>query len=145
MLVDSLARYRDQLGNNHRTVMASTYQLAICYFYQGRYDESKELLLEALRIARTIYDDTYPSVFQIFGQLGIVCDANGELIEAERYIKNALEHSLSKWGAEHPNTLQEKHNLAGIYLSLSKYNEAETLLREVLEARKLEACGTTRF
>ncbi len=38
-------------------------------------------------------------------------------------------------GADHPNTLQSKHNLAGVYAHQRKYDLAETLYKEALDGR----------
>ena len=42
-------------------------------------------------------------------------------------------------GAEHPNTLVSLNNLAGLYESQGRYDEAEPLYQRALEAQRTHA------
>jgi tetratricopeptide (TPR) repeat protein len=50
-------------------------------------------------------------------------------------LKEALERSIAKLGADHPETLNTKSNLATFYLEQGKYPLAEELLKDVVEGR----------
>ena len=52
---------------------------------------------------------------------------------AENLFKEVLEISTASLGADHPDTLQTKNNLATLYQDQGEFAKAEPLYREVLE------------
>ena len=61
--------------------------------------------------------------------------ALGEYEEARKLQSEVLEASTRLLGAEHPDTLTAKANLAASLRALGEYEEARKLVSEVLEAR----------
>jgi tetratricopeptide (TPR) repeat protein len=67
--------------------------------------------------------------------IGSAYRALGEYAEAQKHLLRSVQLRTSKLGADHPNTLTTKHNLAGLYKDQGKYAPAERLYKEVLAVR----------
>jgi serine/threonine protein kinase/lipopolysaccharide biosynthesis regulator YciM len=57
----------------------------------------------------------------------------GRYPESQRHLDRAVQLHTEQLGADHPDTLQSKNNLADLYLRQGKYGPAEPLLKEVLD------------
>jgi hypothetical protein len=63
----------------------------------------------------------------------------GRLIEAEGWMRQALEARRKTLGEEHPDTLLSMNNLAGVLRVQGRFGESEELLLAVLAAKRLAA------
>lgn len=68
--------------------------------------------------------------------LSLTLSASGELKEAERLQKEAIEIRKKILGVQHPDTITASANLAGTYRELGKLIEAKVLQEEVVNLRK---------
>lgn len=57
-------------------------------------------------------------------------------VEAETFLRSALETLKATLGPEHPDVLTYRDNLAVAYVAQLRYDDAASLLKEVLELRK---------
>jgi len=67
------------------------------------------------------------------------------LWRCERLFKRALEirkQDLNKWANNHPGTLKTKNDLAVLYKEQELYDQAEQLMLEALEGRRLKLGDT---
>nr|VFJ50282.1 MAG: Tetratricopeptide repeat-containing protein [Candidatus Kentron sp. DK] len=61
---------------------------------------------------------------------------DGKYTEAEFFARPALAFGQQRLGAEHPNTLDSRNNLADLYRVQGHYREAEPLYRRTLETQE---------
>jgi hypothetical protein len=67
--------------------------------------------------------------------LGQAYRALGRFLESQPQLEWSVRLRTTKLGADHPDTLESKSNLAELYLKQAKYDRAEPLYKEVLDAR----------
>ncbi|MGJ5634726.1 tetratricopeptide repeat protein, partial [Nostoc sp. CALU 1950] len=65
--------------------------LAELYYYQGRYDQAKELLVEALEQRKLLLGEEHPSVVTSLNNLASLYDSQGRHDQAEPLYLQALE------------------------------------------------------
>jgi tetratricopeptide (TPR) repeat protein/tRNA A-37 threonylcarbamoyl transferase component Bud32 len=58
--------------------------------------------------------------------------------ESQRHLDRSLQLRTANLGADHPDTLTSKHDLAGLYLAQGRDDLAEPLHKEVLQARTVK-------
>ena len=68
--------------------------------------------------------------------VGKTYEALGEYDQAESNLKRAIEVGARELGAENPETLKSKVELANVHREQGRYDESETLLRETLAIRR---------
>jgi serine/threonine protein kinase/Tfp pilus assembly protein PilF len=109
--------------------------LAEIYRKTGRYNEAEQMYLKALENKSV----RFPAVCTVrtLNGLGLLLLAQGHYSEAEEQFKKGIElgnHELP--GKDNPLTLRNVNSLAVLYTKQKKYEDAERLFDEVLEARK---------
>jgi serine/threonine protein kinase len=111
--------------------------LAEIYLYWGKYEQAEKLFKETVESqGREGTSDPGAAVYSMDG-LGRLYMAQGHFDKAEEQFKKGIEfgnHELP--GKDNPLTLQNVNSLAVLYTKQKKYEEAERLFDEVLEARK---------
>jgi serine/threonine protein kinase/Tfp pilus assembly protein PilF len=125
---------RDFWPESERIAQYGSY-LAEIYRKQGRYNEAERMYLKALE-NKSVRNPAGCTVCTLNG-LGQLLLAQGRYNEAEEQFKKGIEfgnHELP--GKDNPLTLQNVNSLAVLYTKQKKYEEAERLFDEVLEARK---------
>jgi len=148
----SVPEYRHDLAGSHNDLGNLLRDLE-------RREEAEREYRQALMLSNRVADDfpTIPEYRQlpalIHNNLGTALHDLGRQEEAEREYQQALtlyqrladdfpsvpEHAQESLtaglGADHPQTLTSKHNLALVYHAQGKHAQAGTLLMEVLEGR----------
>ncbi|GAA2275532.1 hypothetical protein GCM10009853_032070 [Glycomyces scopariae] len=73
---------------------------------------------------------------RILGQLAVTLEHQERLKEAERLYGAVLQVREERLGADHPDTLITRNNLAGVLYKRGRWDEAERLYRAVLQVRE---------
>ncbi|KAH8899758.1 TPR-like protein [Thozetella sp. PMI_491] len=144
-----------RLGVDHPDTLNSINNLATIYNDQGRYNEAEKLHLRVVESHTTRLGADHPDTLTSMNNLGLTFTSQGRYNEAEKLQLGVLEsrttrlgadHPLlesrtAKLGADHPDTLTSMNNLAMIYTSQGRDDEAEKLQLRVIESRmtRLEA------
>ncbi len=89
-------------------------------------EKSKNLLTEARKRFLDIYD--VEKIAECENYLALAYWRNGELVEAETWIEEALSHSIDKTGDA---WIYSNLTKAVIYIALARYNEVEKNLRQL--------------
>src|SRR5262249_52403710 len=98
------------------------------FYEQGRYRESVEKFQEAVLLRK---DDAGS-----MNWLGLSLYKSGKYVEAEPYLKRALEIREKTLSQEHPDTAQSLNTLADFYATQGRVIEAEPLFKSALEIRE---------
>jgi serine/threonine protein kinase len=119
-------------------VVGATLQRALAELYQqfGLYAAGIQLEQQALATRRRLLGEEHPDTLVAINSVGILLNAQGELSEAEPYLREALEKRRRILGEEHPDTLNSLNSLGGLLLNQGKLVEAEQYFREGLEKRR---------
>jgi tetratricopeptide (TPR) repeat protein len=113
--------------------------LAEIYLYWGKYEQAEKLFKETVESqGREGTSDPGAAVYSMDG-LGRLYMAQNRYDQAEEQFKKGIDfgnHELP--GKDHPLTLRNINDLSVLYTKQKKYEDAERLFDEVLEARKLK-------
>ena len=100
----------------------------------GEFDEARhayrDIALPAARLHHTAQE-----VLTIKQALATVATEAGDFGGAIEILKDATEESGRLLGADHPDTLRSRNNLANAYRAAGRLNDATPLLEETLEAQ----------
>jgi serine/threonine protein kinase/Flp pilus assembly protein TadD len=111
--------------------------LAEIYLYWGKYEQAEKLFKETVESqGREGTSDPGAAVYSMDG-LGRLYMAQEHFDKAEEQFKKGIDfgnHELP--GKDHPLTLRNINDLAVLYTKQKKYEDADRLFDEVLEARK---------
>jgi tetratricopeptide (TPR) repeat protein len=88
---------------------------------------------EGLQIRRLYLGDEHHDTLVSIGNLGLLSQEEGRLIEAERFTREALEGRRKTLGSLHPETLSSMGNLGVVLREQGKLAEAERYFRQTLE------------
>ncbi|CCQ69689.1 Kinesin light chain [Crocosphaera watsonii WH 0402] len=69
LLIQALAIYKEQLGENHPSTATSLNNLAALYYVQGKYTEAEPLYQQALAITKEQLGENHPSTATILNNL----------------------------------------------------------------------------
>jgi tetratricopeptide (TPR) repeat protein len=113
--------------------VASIYLLFACaHLEAGRFDEGERLLvvsISELERAVSVHDVLFAK-HQVF--LGLAQDCQGRYLDAESALSQARRIFKQNLGDDDLLTAQATLNLARVYISLERHNEAEPLLLRAL-------------
>ncbi|WP_239112940.1 tetratricopeptide repeat protein [Halomicronema sp. CCY15110] len=129
---ESLAIYREQLGERHFAVGISLNNLAFLHDNQGRYGEAEPLYEEALSIYREQLGNRHPSVATSLNNLAALYQNQGRYGKAEPLLQEALAIYREQLGNRHPDVAGSLNNLAVVYQDQGRYGEAEPRFQEAL-------------
>jgi serine/threonine-protein kinase len=125
----------------HLDEVANTLQLiAGLRFTRKDFAGAEDYFRQALQILRKLRGNEDSRVASCLIGVAAVLDARGEHVAATPFIQEAIGIRSRTLGEEHPATLNDKLNLAGIYISSHRHAEAESILLDVLRA-KTSACA----
>ena len=110
--------------------------LAMLYYYMGRYAEAESLFKDDLVIKEQGLGKDHYNVATALNNLALLYDTQGRYEEAEPLYKRSLEIRENKLGKEHPEVATTLNNLAGLYESQGQYEEAEPLYKRSLEIKE---------
>jgi CHAT domain-containing protein/tetratricopeptide (TPR) repeat protein len=100
---------------------------------EGNTEAALEAAREAVAITREHLGEQHPKYARALDDLGVVCSALQNVMEAERLYQRALELRRVVLGEDHPDYAESQHNLAVLYQSMGRLAEAEPLYRGAME------------
>uniref|UniRef100_A0A7R9WPL8 Kinesin light chain n=1 Tax=Craspedostauros australis TaxID=1486917 RepID=A0A7R9WPL8_9STRA len=113
LFTESLRIRRLQLGDKHRDVSFTLYNLALCFQLQGRYDDAINCYRETLRIEKAVLGENHKDVSMTMYKLGEVYQLKEDLSEALQYFEAALEIERSTIGRDDPAVMARTLNEIG--------------------------------
>jgi non-specific serine/threonine protein kinase/serine/threonine-protein kinase len=128
---------RRLLGEAHPDTLLAMINLGQLYVSLKRYPEAEDLLGKALQLGEAL-DPDHPRTLTARGALGSLYRLQRQYDRAEPLVTKSMEDAVRVLGTEHRNTLTAMHNLALLYSSQGKLEQAG-LLNGALEGlrRKL--------
>ncbi len=106
--------------------------LGILYKYTGKFDDAKILYETALENIEREYRREHISTASLYHNLGGLEHARGNFAEGEKPARKAWEIRANALGSQHPNALADAVAYAGVLDGLERYDESETIYRDVL-------------
>jgi serine/threonine protein kinase/Tfp pilus assembly protein PilF len=111
--------------------------LAEIYLHWGKYEQAEKLFKETIETEGQEGSRDPRAAVRSMDGLGRLYMVQGHFDEAEEQFKKGIEFGNQELpGKDNPLTLQNVNSLAVLYTKQKKYEEAERLFDEVLEARK---------
>jgi tetratricopeptide (TPR) repeat protein len=124
------------LGDTHVLVNALRSTLSKILMDRGLWKRSEELLIQVLKIRKTILGVSHPHTMTSSANLACVYREQGRWKEAEDLFAEIVEISLSTVGPQHPDTLQSMELLALTFSDQGRWEEAEKLYLQALRVRQ---------
>jgi serine/threonine-protein kinase len=100
---------------------------------QGRFDDSANMLREALGIQERVYGPVHPRVASALGELGKVAMKQGKLDEAEADFRRQADIYSEVYKGKHYYIGSALANLGGVYMERKQYARAERSFRDALQ------------
>jgi tetratricopeptide (TPR) repeat protein len=123
--------------NYRRVLLMSKMGQALRAMMQRRYAEAEAALREALTMGERIeLDDSCRSI--VYQDLASVTRMLGNYTDAEHFGILALETLEKTCGADHPDTIFAREELARLYLDIARYAQAQPLLEKALKAHEAQ-------
>ncbi|MBL7938214.1 MAG: tetratricopeptide repeat protein [Flavobacteriales bacterium] len=132
----SLALRKAHLKPDHPLVIRSMQAIALIMRSQGRYEETLEYQLQMLELAGpdgVNYPSGYGSLLHNIGQ---EYKSKGDLVEAEGFLRRALEQEIKALGPQHPSVFSVFISTASLMDDLGREQEAIHLLDSALVLNK---------
>jgi tetratricopeptide (TPR) repeat protein len=114
-------------GDEHVTVAASAYLLAVLYDKQSRYPEAEPLYKRSITIYEKSLGPEHPNVATALNDLARLYKEQGRYADAEPLYKRALAIREKTLGPDHPTVAASLNNLAALYDDQGRYPEAGPL------------------
>ncbi|MGE4443248.1 MAG: tetratricopeptide repeat protein [Desulfomicrobium sp.] len=111
-------------------------ELGSAYWRSGRYNEAKELHLQALALREEVFGPNHKVTSISLNNLALVYQYMGEYDKAEPLFKRVLAIREEFFGSEHLWTSTSLNNLALLYQAMGEYDKAEPLLQRALAIRE---------
>jgi tetratricopeptide (TPR) repeat protein len=125
-----------RLGHRDRQAAAAASNLGrtLCALY--RYADAEPFLMDALKLARTLYDKNHPFVIGAANNLAMLYVDSNRFAEAEPLLREVLDRARHVFGEEHPNTARLENTLADTLHTTGDHAAAEPLVRHALATRR---------
>jgi tetratricopeptide (TPR) repeat protein len=117
-------------------------KLAMLLYHQGRLDEARPLLEEALTGRRAALGDAHPDTLTSVNNLATLLQDQGRLDEAQPLLEDTLAGKRAALGDAHSSTLTSISNLGGVLYAQGKLDKARLLLEEALAGMRAELGDT---
>ncbi|KAK1728307.1 uncharacterized protein BDZ83DRAFT_789826 [Colletotrichum acutatum] len=138
--MDIVAR---KFGEIHPETRAATLHLAKAYIRAKRFGEAEEAAHQCIKISGEV-PESGKALEQAYHYLGYAKELQNELDEASTFYRASIEIGLdSRDGVHSDDSLYTMRLLAAIHVGKEDFEEAETLLLEILAASP-QVYGTTR-
>lgn len=132
----------ESLGKSYNVRRAESMEdLAIFYEQMGRYDDAEQILLEILRLKRSIPDEADILIIETLNDLGIMYQQLGRIRQAEEMFNEVIVECEENVGTSHPFYATAKNNLGTIALTKGDFPRARDMFRDALVTYK-EKFGT---
>jgi non-specific serine/threonine protein kinase/serine/threonine-protein kinase len=141
---DTIARETKLWGAEDPKTMDTMNGFAIMYLESHRYVEGAKILQGMLPISEKMYGPEHSMTINIVSNLGGALRQQGtpeKIAESGPYYKRALDSTLKKYGAKHPNAIKATHNYANYLLDVGDTTQAIALQQQVV-AQAREVFGT---
>jgi serine/threonine-protein kinase len=132
LLERAVTSRRKIYGSNHPLVGFAELGLAGVYESLDRVDDSERDANAALEIFRATLPAAHPKISEALNMLAVVHMVRRDYAGAIPLAQEVVARFVETLGADHPDTLTAKNNLAYALLHVGKLREAEQLQREVL-------------
>ncbi|KAI1752090.1 tetratricopeptide repeat domain-containing protein [Xylaria castorea] len=135
----ALEGMRETLGNEHLLATYPKENLARVSCLLGEQtllDRALQLMEEVVSTRKARMGKEAPWTLMAIGNMAVVLGAIGRLQEAEGLILNSIPIAERNLGAHHIGVLFGRQILATILIQQERYNEAESILVEVIEHQK---------
>jgi CHAT domain-containing protein len=130
------AAVKTQFGANHTNYASALNNLAVVYYWQGKYAEAEGLHKRALAIREQALGANHSLVAATLDNLASVYQSQGKYAEAEGLHKRALAIREKALGANHSLVAATLSNLANVYKEQGRFGEAEGLYKRALAIRE---------
>lgn len=132
-----LSIQRKTLYKYHPYLACTVRLLSSIYYEQGRYDEAKSTIDEAITIMHNYHitdDDVAMSPF--FVDTAKILTAEGKLDQAESYYRKAMPPINGNYGPDHLYTANVIADIAKLYVLQERYSEAEELINHAISIQE---------
>jgi tetratricopeptide (TPR) repeat protein len=130
--LEALTMRRKLLGEDHPEVAKSLYLVGGGLWKQGKPVEAYSILTAALSIQRKLLGESNPATIDTLHCMGLVRASEGKFAEAENLHREALALWRARGDAESSQGLYELRSLIQVLMAQNKFNDAKTLLDQVL-------------
>ncbi len=117
-------------------VVAELTNLGVAYRTAGRYDESRQVLQDALELKQRISGEGHPLNGQIHDQLGVTCRHLGDYDASRTHFEAAIAVFEASGGDRHPRLSFVRSNFMLLLRTMGEYAEAERQIRLALEQER---------
>jgi len=124
------------LGKNHRSTMASRYNLARAHRAAGRLKEPTQLLEGTLAASERVLGPGDPDTLRYRNSLGYTYRFTGRLEEAIPLLERTVTASEQVLHADDPDILKYRNSLASAYRDAGRLEEAIALFERTLTDRE---------
>lgn len=116
------ARVRLTLGKTYRSIAA--------------YDDAATHLSRAYLLLKNLPQRDDNATFAAMNELAVTYDALGDHVQAEPLLSTLLRRRERHLGADHPDVIRARIDLANVYLRIERFEEAEELCSDALARLK---------
>jgi tetratricopeptide (TPR) repeat protein len=121
-------------GSDHPDIATSKSILARTLMVEGKYAEAEAMLEQVLKIQERNYGDVHDRIAFTLDTMGKIAVKRGDLDAAKADFSRALAINRTLLGDGNYQTALIKADLGDIYARESQYPQAETMLRESVQA-----------
>jgi len=123
--------YRHHHGEEHPDTLGAIGTLGWLYHHEGRHDEMERLFTEILQVGQHIW--SVEDQLHAMNGLGVAYMGQGKNEEAEALFEKMLYIDQRELQGEYGRSAPWfRHNLANVYRSRGRYDEAEHILKEMM-------------
>lgn len=139
LLIEKMTSMRQETqsaGRLHPSLLETTTMLSAIYQHKKLWAEAERVELEFLDDLRGIRPLSYHDFVKIVDSLAHLSEKQGRLVDAERWVRQALSTRQKVLGPKHPDSLLNMERLVHLCQEMDRLEEAESLQRQVLETRE---------
>jgi len=123
--------YRHHHGEEHPDTLGAISTLGWVYHNEGRHDEAERLFTEILQVGQHIW--SIKNQLHAMNGLGVAYMGQGKNEEAEALFEKMLDIDQRELQGEYGRSAPWfRNNLANVYRSRGRYDEAEQILKEMM-------------
>ncbi|MEZ4416751.1 MAG: tetratricopeptide repeat protein [Gemmatimonadota bacterium] len=138
-LLEALRIFHDAHGDGDPTTLGVLSSLSVLYGMMGRREDAIETSRRVLAGQRSLRVGDHTLLAQAIANLGFALSGAGRNEEAVEFIAEALQMYERLLPPGHPDILKVRNNLAVSYRRLGRFDEAESLLRDVVAVLRTQS------
>lgn len=119
----------DEFSDHHPKTIEATNRFAAALLASAKYNDAKALIDQNILVAQRELTDNDPLLLEAMKLSAVRFEAAGELTQAENLFRDLLGRRESTLGVDHPKTCRAMANLASVYQSQGRFNDALQLLQ----------------